>query len=117
VARRIYRAPNGDEVEIMGQGGHWDVTEGWIFRNPRSGHWQTGNMLSRDRGQRHRALAGGPDISQRGYYIIRYRIDGRDYYEKEYHPRGVRNAAQMLGRYTPPQPGQRDTGRPTRRRT
>jgi hypothetical protein len=110
VARRIHRAPNGDQVEIVGMGYQHDTRHGWVFRNPRSGHWQTGDML--DKGNRHRGPRGGltdQQLARGGYFMLRYRVGGQEYYRKEYHsslgPLGRLSGKDLLAAFTPPEPG------------
>ena len=85
-----------------------------MFRNPRSGRWQTSDWnVPAPRisdGGRHNEPLGGPtatDLGKPGLYHVRYHVGGRDYYRTERHPAGVQGRGKrMLREFEPPGPGQ-----------
>jgi hypothetical protein len=91
-------------------GDQHDVRHGWVFRSPRSGQWQTGDMM--DRGNRHRGPTGGltdQQLAAGGYFMIRYQVGGQEYFRKEYHsslgPAGRTSGKDLLAGFVPPAPG------------
>ena len=108
MARRISRR-GGDEVEIVG----FRRQGTWVFRNPRSGRWQTSDWNVPNprisEGGRHNEPLGGPtdaELRKAGLFQVRYRVEGRDYYRTERHPAGVAGRAdRMLAEFQPPPPG------------
>ena len=122
MARRLHRSGE-DLVEVIAV---LDQNDNWQFRNPRSGHWQTGNIYSRAPGQRHRGWVGGPsdeELASARVFRMRYVIDGRESFELEVHPRGVGPRGGKFGeelladrrRQGPPPPDRKSKSPPYRR--
>jgi hypothetical protein len=120
MARRLVRFDDGDEIEIVG----YQRFGEWVFRNPRSGAWQWSDAnvpdpRLADGPQRHRGPRGGPtdeDLGRGGLFNIRYHVNGRDYYQIEYHPAGVLGRAGYLRSTFEPPPPQKPEKSPRRTR-
>ena len=61
----------------------------WTFRNPRTGHWTTGDMFERGRGKRHRgAQPSKQAIDDAREVRVRVKRGGEEFYLRVRKPRG-----------------------------
>jgi hypothetical protein len=113
MARRLVVFDSRNEIEIVG---FQDERGEMNFRPPRKPfHWQTGDIFDYSKGKRHRGRSPtDEDLRRSRNFIIRYRVDGEDYYRHFASTTGIGPLTRVSGERMfaefkstpPPKPGE-----------